>query len=168
MSSDSRRLRVRWWDDISGTSYAGVKDQKGWCFYEKEPESVRWFEIQPSSQLVTTAETLFAAGEHVEELPADDGTSRADLLQDNARVLDPLIKVFICYAKEDQDEADRLFRRLRRGGFDPWMDKHRLVLGDNWEREIRSAVIETDFVESWAQTHDEIGFRQQEVRWALD
>jgi TIR domain len=157
-----RPLRVRWWSD--GCSYAGVRERDGWRFYEKEDEAVRWFEISSTRQLIATAEDAIAAGEHVEELPPDVHSSDSTFLQSSRAKT-----IFICYAKVDQGKADSLFRYLKKSGFDPWMDKHRLVLGDNWELEIKRAVTQCDaFVPCLRPGFDEIGFRQQEVRWALE
>jgi hypothetical protein len=52
---------------------------------------------------------------------------------------------------------------------DPWLDKYKLVLGDDWEAEIKKAVRTADcFVVCLKPGFDDTGFRQQEVRWALD
>jgi TIR domain len=157
------RLRVRWWRD--GISYAAVRDADRWRFYEKEAETVRWFEVSSTPDLCATAETVLLSGENVEALPAEDEAEQPH----GAKVESSKPTIFICYAKEDRDEADTLFRRLRKAGFDPWMDEHRLVLGDDWEPELKKAVMACDaFFPCLRSGFDEIGFRQQEVRWALD
>jgi TIR domain len=79
--------------------------------------------------------------------------------------------VFICHAKQDSAKAKEIFHRLRakENGLDPWLDKYNLVLGDDWETEIRRAVLQADcFIICLRPGFDDIGFRQQEVRWALD
>jgi len=81
----------------------------------------------------------------------------------------PAPKVFICYAKQDESKAEELFDNLTRDGVNPWLDKRKLVLGDNWELEIKKAVSETDlFLVLLRPGFDAIGFRQQEVRWAVE
>lgn len=78
-------------------------------------------------------------------------------------------KVFICYQKLDYDKARDLFDHLKQSGMDPWLDKHKLVLGDDWEHEIKKAVAQADaFVVCLRPGFDEIGYRQKEVRWALE
>jgi len=78
-------------------------------------------------------------------------------------------RVFICYVKQDSDTARWLYTRLAAAGVEPWLDDQKLALGDDWEREIRLAVAEADlFVACLRPGFDEIGFRQKEVRWALD
>lgn len=162
----SGRFRVRWWD--AGTSYDALKEPTGWRIYEQELGDVRWFEAPLTPQLVSKAESLLEARKHVRSLPPEEyeSDSEADAPQDR---LAGRIKVFICYAKTDQEEAGRLFGALSRAGFAPWMDKHCLTLGDNWEQAIKSAVAEADaFLVCIRPGFEEIGFRQQEVRWALD
>jgi hypothetical protein len=77
--------------------------------------------------------------------------------------------VFICYAHQDEMKARELFRRLRAAGADPWLDKYNLFLGDEWETEIKKAVLTADvFLVCLRPGFDEIGFRQREVRWARE
>jgi hypothetical protein len=78
-------------------------------------------------------------------------------------------KVFICYAKQDMTKASDLYDRLEAAGADPWFDKRKLELGDDWEQEIRKAVKNADvFVACLRPEFNDIGFRQKEIRWALD
>jgi hypothetical protein len=84
-------------------------------------------------------------------------------------VEDDVPLVFICYAKQDKDQASWLFESLRKAGARPWLDKENLVLGDDWELEIKRAVMSSDaFVVCLRPGFEEIGFRQNEIRWALD
>jgi hypothetical protein len=77
--------------------------------------------------------------------------------------------VFLCHSKEDSEKAKVLFRRLKAVGMNPWLDKFNLVLGDEWESEIKKAVHQADaFVVCLRPGFDEIGFRQKEVRWARE
>lgn len=79
------------------------------------------------------------------------------------------IKVFLCYAKRDKTIVAELFDFLSSRGVEPWMDKRNLVLADDWESEIRRAVARADAVIVCLRPHfNRIGFRQKEVRWALD
>ena len=77
--------------------------------------------------------------------------------------------VFICYAKEDREQAESIATFLDRAGADPWLDKRKLVLGDDWEAEIKKAVMGSDaFVVCLRPEFQKVGFRHNEVRWALD
>jgi hypothetical protein len=177
MGSDSprKRILVRWWDD-AGTSYAATEDHGQWFFYASEVGEVQWWTVQSTPQLIATAERLVSEGEHVREVSIHDGDfseylSRLGEQPSSSESASSMtrIKVFICYAKQDQDEASRLYRRLERAGLNPWMDKYRLVLGDNWKQEIERAVAEADvFLVCLRPGFDEIGFRHREVRWAME
>jgi len=77
--------------------------------------------------------------------------------------------VFLCHAKEDAEKAKELFHRLRANQMDPWLDKYSLVVGDDWELEIKNAVHRADaFVVCLRNGFDDIGFRQKEIRWARE
>jgi hypothetical protein len=55
-------------------------------------------------------------------------------------------KVFISYAKEDSKFAEKLYDLLESiGTYIPWIDKKKLLPGQNWEIEIESAVENADF-----------------------
>lgn len=78
-------------------------------------------------------------------------------------------EVFICYMREDVDVAEELYAYLKSAGADPWLDRKKLVHGDDFESEIRNAISQSElFVACLRPGFDEKGFRQREVRWALD
>lgn len=78
-------------------------------------------------------------------------------------------KVFICHASRDAETAAKLYEALEAAGADPWLDKRELALGDVWETEIKRAVAQADaFLACLRPEFDDIGFRQKEVRWALE
>jgi hypothetical protein len=54
-------------------------------------------------------------------------------------------RLFICHASEDLVAARELFERMREFGYDPWLDKEKLLVGQNWDLEIRSAVKQARF-----------------------
>jgi conflict system STAND superfamily ATPase/TIR domain-containing protein len=45
-------------------------------------------------------------------------------------------KVFISYAREDQDDVFRVYNELRAQGLRPWIDKRDIPVGKEWDREI--------------------------------
>jgi hypothetical protein len=79
-------------------------------------------------------------------------------------------KVFIAYAHEDAEMAERLFDALAGNGFDPWMDRRKLLPGQNWPRAIHNALETSDFVVPCFSTNSvsKKGGFQAEVRYALD
>ena len=52
------------------------------------------------------------------------------------------LKVFLCHAHADRDPVRALYTRLTNDGVDTWLDKEKLLPGQDWELEIRKAVRE--------------------------
>ncbi len=79
------------------------------------------------------------------------------------------LKVFLCHAHADRDPVRGLYARLTQDGVDAWLDKEKLLPGQDWELEIRKAVREADVVVvCLSKQFNQAGFRQKEVRLALD
>ncbi len=79
------------------------------------------------------------------------------------------LKVFLCHAHADRDPVHGLYARLTQDGVDAWLDKAKLLPGQDWELEIRRAVREADVVVvCLSKQFNQAGFRQKEVRLALD
>jgi len=79
------------------------------------------------------------------------------------------LKVFLCHAHADRDPVRGLYARLTQDGVDAWFDKAKLLPGQDWELEIRKAVREADVVVvCLSKQFNQAGFRQKEVRLALD
>ena len=55
------------------------------------------------------------------------------------------LKVFLCPAHNDKDAVKALYVRLTKDGVDrsSWLDKEKLLPGQDWELEIRKAVRES-------------------------
>jgi hypothetical protein len=79
-------------------------------------------------------------------------------------------QVFIAYVEEDLLLARRLRDRLAAAGCSPWMDKDKLIPGQNWPRAIRRAIEISDvFVACFsARSTSKRGPFQSELRWALE
>lgn len=54
-------------------------------------------------------------------------------------------RVFIAYVEEDLDHAKKLYRSFEQHGFRPWLDKMKLMPGQNWPRAIETAIQTSDF-----------------------
>ena len=54
-------------------------------------------------------------------------------------------RVFIAYVEEDLWFAKKLYRAFEESGFRPWLDKKRLMPGQNWPRAIETAIQTSDF-----------------------
>jgi len=78
--------------------------------------------------------------------------------------------VFLAYAAEDGLAVDRLFNHLEKAGFHPWMDRRKLLPGQNWPRAIEGAIETADFFVACLSQRaiSKRGTFQSEVRYALD
>lgn len=78
--------------------------------------------------------------------------------------------VFLCHASQDKEAVEELCKRLEVDGFDPWLDKKKLLPGQLWEDEILKAVSASDVVVVCLsrQAGKKVGFIQKEIRVALD
>lgn len=79
------------------------------------------------------------------------------------------LKVFLCHAHADRNPVRALYTRLTDDGVDAWLDKEKLLPGQDWELEIKKAVRAADVVVvCLSKQFNQAGFRQKEVRLALD
>jgi RNA-directed DNA polymerase len=80
-----------------------------------------------------------------------------------------LLKVFLCHSSTDKPTVFDLYERLTTDGVDAWLDKEKLLPGQDWELEIRKAVREADLViVCLSKEFNQAGFRQKEVKLALE
>ncbi len=79
-------------------------------------------------------------------------------------------EIFISYAREDQSQAERLYRDLQKEGFDVWMDTQDLLAGSNWSVEIRQAIRASEYFVLLlsAKSMTKRGFVHREIREALE
>jgi hypothetical protein len=79
-------------------------------------------------------------------------------------------RVFIAYADEDLPMALRLFVKLAECGFEPWLDRKKLLPGQNWPRAIERAIGISDYFIACFSTlaAAKRGMFQSELRFALD
>jgi hypothetical protein len=83
---------------------------------------------------------------------------------------DKRLRVFLAYAAEDAAKIDRLYDALAARGFDPWMDRRKLLPGQNWPRAIERAIRNSDFFVPCFSTlsGEKRGRFHAELRYALD
>lgn len=78
-------------------------------------------------------------------------------------------QVFLAYAVEDSEAVDRLYDALDGSGFEPWMDRRKLLPGQNWPRAIERAIdVSSYFIACFS--HKSAGRRghfQAELRYAM-
>jgi len=79
-------------------------------------------------------------------------------------------RIFIAYASEDAVQAEALYDELLKAGFNPWLDRRRLIAGQNWPRLIEAAIEASDFFIACLSTNSvsKRGGFQAEIRYALD
>jgi len=81
-----------------------------------------------------------------------------------------LPKVFLAYVAEDARSVDRIYAACEENGFAPWMDRRKLLPGQNWPRAIEEAIETSDFFLP-CFSHNSVrkkGGFQAEIRYALD
>lgn len=78
--------------------------------------------------------------------------------------------VFLAYAAEDSAPVERLYAALENAGLQPWMDRRKLLPGQNWPRAIEGAIETADFFIACLSQRaiSKRGTFQSEVRYALD
>ncbi len=54
-------------------------------------------------------------------------------------------RVFIAYVEEDMAAAKKLYAAFAQGGFRPWLDRKKLLPGQNWPRAIETAIQTSNF-----------------------
>ena len=55
------------------------------------------------------------------------------------------VRVFINYAHEDSQGAQRLYKDLKNIGLDPWLDTESILPGQNWETAIHEAIMKSRY-----------------------
>lgn len=81
------------------------------------------------------------------------------------------LKVFLCHSSQDKPTVKELYDRLiSEGWIDPWLDKERLKLGDDFDLEIEKAIESTDAVIAFISENavKKTGYIQKELRLVYD
>jgi hypothetical protein len=80
------------------------------------------------------------------------------------------LNLFLCYAHSDRDIVHNLYRRLVEHEVDAWLDSETLQPGQNWQHEIRKAILSSDVIlvclsQKFNEQH---GYRHEELKLALE
>jgi len=81
------------------------------------------------------------------------------------------LRVFLCHASQDKPVVRELYHALKAEGWvDPWLDKAKLLPGQDWEMVIENAVDDSDVVIIClsGQSVSKEGYVQREIRYAYD
>jgi len=78
-------------------------------------------------------------------------------------------RVFIAYVEEDLGPVKRLYDAFGQRGLRPWLDKKKLMPGQNWPRAIETAIETSDFFVACfsGRSITKRGAFQSELRYAL-
>ncbi len=78
--------------------------------------------------------------------------------------------IFLSYASPDYERVHEYYTALVADGLDPWLDKEKLVAGQNWDFEIKRALARADIIVVFLSENSisRRGYVQKEIRIALD
>jgi hypothetical protein len=79
-------------------------------------------------------------------------------------------KVFLIHAHSDREAVHKLYHRLVRDGIPAWLDSEDLQPGQNWQHEIRKAILKSAIViVCLSRGFDrQKGYRHEELKIALE
>jgi hypothetical protein len=79
-------------------------------------------------------------------------------------------KIFISYAKEDYEQAAKLYELLKEKGYTPWIDNKNLFPGYIWDIEIEKAIKDSDIFIACMSNNSvsKEGYFQKELKRALE
>lgn len=79
-------------------------------------------------------------------------------------------KIFISYARENYEEASTLYKDLKCRGHEPWLDQIELLPGQQWQRNIKEAIQNSDFYLLFISkiALSKTGFVRREINYALE
>ena len=80
------------------------------------------------------------------------------------------LQIFLLYARRDREAVHRLNQRLKKDGARVWLDKENILPGQDWEYEIRKAILSSDIVIVCLskQFNKQGGYRHEELRITLE
>lgn len=78
--------------------------------------------------------------------------------------------VFLCHAHDDKEIVHKLYDRLVRDGIRVWLDVERLRPGQDWEQEIRKAILKSNVVIVCLSRgfNKRRGYRHEELKFASE
>jgi len=80
------------------------------------------------------------------------------------------IRIFICHSHSDSEAVHILWLRLRKSGIKAWLDAEKLQPGQDWQHEIRKAILKSDIVIVCLSRgfNHQPGYRHEELKIALE
>ena len=79
-------------------------------------------------------------------------------------------QIFLCHAHSDHEIVHNLYRRLMENEVHAWLDSENLQPGQNWQQEIRKAILKSDVVLVCLSQkfNQQPGYRHEELKLALE
>jgi len=80
------------------------------------------------------------------------------------------IDVFLIHAHSDKEAVHKLYARLIKDGIRAWLDVENLQPGQDWQQEIRKAILKSDVVIVCLSRgfNQQQGYRHEELKLALE
>lgn len=80
------------------------------------------------------------------------------------------LNIFLCHAHSDRETVHHLYRSLMDNGVHAWLDSESLLPGQNWQHEIRRAILNSDVVLVCLSQkfNEQNGYRHEELKLALE
>jgi len=78
--------------------------------------------------------------------------------------------IFLIHAHSDRETVHKLYQRLVRDGLNAWLDVEHLQPGQDWQNEIRNAILKCDIVLVCLSRgfDNQKGYRHEELKLALE
>lgn len=78
--------------------------------------------------------------------------------------------IFVSYSRDDSTHAQALVAKLRRAGFNPWIDTENIIGGENWQQAIERAIAKSAFFVTCLSSNSvsKRGVIRKELRAALE
>lgn len=78
--------------------------------------------------------------------------------------------IFLIHAHSDRETVLKLYQRLVKDGLNAWLDVERLQPGQDWQSEIRNAILKCDIVLVCLSRgfDSQQGYRHEELKLALE
>jgi len=80
------------------------------------------------------------------------------------------MNIFLIYAHDDKEAVRKLHQRIVRDGINAWLDAQNLQPGQDWQHEIRRAILKSDLVVVCLSRgfNKQPGYRHEELKIALE
>jgi hypothetical protein len=80
------------------------------------------------------------------------------------------LRIFLLYARSDEKAVRRLYNRLSKAGASVWIDRKKLLPGQDWQSEIRQAIYSSDIIIVCLSKkfNKQGGYRHEELRIVLE